>query len=263
MLRGFGATFSFIANVIPPRQGVEVSPFLASLAVDGKVAASTQNQALSALLFLYCERVDPGLWSEPVNASTNLAFFLSAWAVWDLAQRSRTLSAGIWLLLGLMVTIGIGRTLFHTLAATFAQVLDVVPILLFQISYLWLYSRDIIKMRFGYAGELLAGFFLVASYFGRQFPHILNHSLAYTPAFLLILGLGIYHCHQQKHERFLLLAAAGVMLVSIFLRTIDNAVCRHFPVGTHFLWHLLNAVVLYLSGRGLLLNMPNASRGAA
>jgi hypothetical protein len=38
----------------------EVTKFLTSLAVDGQVAASTQNQALSALLFLYKEvlRVD-------------------------------------------------------------------------------------------------------------------------------------------------------------------------------------------------------------
>jgi hypothetical protein len=31
----------------------DVSAFLSSLALEGKVAASTQNQALSALLFLY------------------------------------------------------------------------------------------------------------------------------------------------------------------------------------------------------------------
>ena len=31
----------------------EVTKFLTSLAVDGHVAASTQNQALSGLLFLY------------------------------------------------------------------------------------------------------------------------------------------------------------------------------------------------------------------
>jgi len=35
----------------------EVTRFLTSLAVDGNVAASTQNQALSALLFLYADRV--------------------------------------------------------------------------------------------------------------------------------------------------------------------------------------------------------------
>ncbi|HEV8338040.1 MAG TPA: phage integrase N-terminal SAM-like domain-containing protein [bacterium] len=34
---------------------VEIGKFLSSLALDGKVSASTQNQALSALLFLYRE----------------------------------------------------------------------------------------------------------------------------------------------------------------------------------------------------------------
>ena len=39
----------------------EVNAFLNSLAVDGKVSASTQNQALSALLFLY-----KSVWEEPL-----------------------------------------------------------------------------------------------------------------------------------------------------------------------------------------------------
>ncbi len=39
----------------------EVTRFLISLAVDRKVAASTQNQALSALLFLYGEVLEVGL----------------------------------------------------------------------------------------------------------------------------------------------------------------------------------------------------------
>jgi hypothetical protein len=38
----------------PAAMGVdEVTAFLSSLAVDGRVSASTQNQALAALLFLY------------------------------------------------------------------------------------------------------------------------------------------------------------------------------------------------------------------
>jgi len=35
--------------------GAEVTGFLSSLATDSRVSASTQNQALSALLFLYQE----------------------------------------------------------------------------------------------------------------------------------------------------------------------------------------------------------------
>ncbi len=210
---------------------------------------------------LYCERLGPGLWAEPVNASTNLALFLVAWAIWDLAHRSGTLSARVWLLIGLIVTIGIGSSLFHTFATTWARALDVVPILIFQLASLWLYSREIIKLRHGYAGGLLAGF-LVAAYFGRQFPHILNGSLIYAPAFLLILGFGLYHYRMRKRGRFDLVAAAGVFLVSVFFRSIDKAICPSFPVGTHFLWHLLMPVVLYLFVRGLLLNVPSTERAA-
>ena len=40
----------------------EVTKFLTSRAVDGQVVASTQNQALSALLFLYKD-----CWKSPVD----------------------------------------------------------------------------------------------------------------------------------------------------------------------------------------------------
>lgn len=47
--------------------GAEVERFLTALAVEGRVAASTQNQALSALLFLYPHVLDMKLpWMENV-----------------------------------------------------------------------------------------------------------------------------------------------------------------------------------------------------
>src|SRR5262245_47880835 len=51
---GFAATSSSTASATPPRWARPKSrAVLSSLAVEGRVAASTQNQALSALLFLY------------------------------------------------------------------------------------------------------------------------------------------------------------------------------------------------------------------
>ncbi len=45
----------------------EVEAFLTHLAVEGKVAAATQNQALSALLFLYREVLEINLpWLDQV-----------------------------------------------------------------------------------------------------------------------------------------------------------------------------------------------------
>src|ERR671931_2592249 len=47
--------------------GREITRFLTSLAVEGRVAASTQNQALSALLFLYRHVLEVDLpWLEGV-----------------------------------------------------------------------------------------------------------------------------------------------------------------------------------------------------
>jgi hypothetical protein len=34
--------------------------------------------------------------------------------------------------------------------------------------------------------------------------------------------------------------------LSLALRTIDAAACDTFPLGTHFLWHIFNAAVLYV-----------------
>ncbi len=199
---------------------------------------------------LYCERVGAGFWAEPINALTNIVFILAAWAAWHLSRRSSTLSPGIWLLLATAVAIGIGSFVFHTVATNWARVLDVLPILIFQLLFLWLYGRRVIALTRPTSGLLLAGF-LAAAFLGRQFPAVLNGSLIYAPAFLAILALGLYHARTAATGRFDLLAAAAVLAASLFFRTIDNAVCLTFPIGTHFLWHLSNGVVVYLAIRPL------------
>ncbi|MEG4029894.1 MULTISPECIES: ceramidase domain-containing protein [unclassified Microcoleus] len=204
-------------------------------------------------IYLYCERLIPGLWSEPLNAISNVSFIIAAWAIWQLARRHHKISPGIWILIALTTSIGIGSFLFHTFATRWANLLDVIPILVFQLCFIWLYSRRVVRMNQGYAGVLLAAFFFVSD-FSKQFTNILNGSLSYAPAFLVLLGLGLYHYRQQKREPFILLAATGVFLLALAFRTLDRAICPFFSTGTHFLWHLCNGVLLYLSARSLLLN---------
>jgi hypothetical protein len=43
--------------------------------------------------------------------------------------------------------------------------------------------------------------------------------------------------------------------LSLFLRTIDLAVCEHVTFGTHLFWHLFNGLLVYLAFRALLLNL--------
>jgi len=211
---------------------------------------------------LYCERLGPGLWAEPLNATTNLAFFLAAWAAWRLGRRAYALAPGVRLLVTLIVAIGVGSTLFHTFATPWARSLDTGSIMLFQISYLWLYGRRIAHLSAELTAGLL-GLFVAAGYAGRQFPQVVNGSLIYAPAVVVIVGLGLYHARTQPGARRSLLAAAAVFLLAVVFRVMDRAVCPVFPFGTHFLWHLLIPIALYFLMRGLVLNTADTPGGRA
>ncbi|POR43042.1 ceramidase domain-containing protein [Methylobacterium sp. V23] len=57
-------------------------------------------------------------------------------------------------------------------------------------------------------------------------------------------GLGLLTL--AKHEAGLgLLGVAALFAISLGFRTLDRAVCPVWPLGTHAVWHLLNAGVLY------------------
>ena len=205
------------------------------------------------MIDLYCERLGSGLWAEPINALSNISFLLAAGAAWYLAHRLGVLSLAIWLLISLLVAIGVGSSLFHTWATPLAKLLDVTPIALFQIAYLWIYSRQVIKLKSIWAVLLLI-LLLGSMIFTRQFTQSLNGSIVYAPGLSILGGLGLYHWQQRKRGRLLLLTATGVFLIALFFRTIDLAICPYWAVGTHFLWHLLNGVVLYLSMKALIEN---------
>jgi hypothetical protein len=202
---------------------------------------------------LYCERLDPTFWAEPVNALTNISFLIGAWFAYIRAKQLQALSASTWLLLALMCAIAIGSFLFHTYANQLTHVLDIIPILLFQLVYLWHYCREVINIRPAIAGAIILSFFL-AAILGRQMPHILNGSLIYAPALIMLLLLGIYHLVTRRRERTMLLWATLAFIVSLTSRSMDMAVCPAFPLGTHFLWHLFNGLVLYLLFRGYMSN---------
>ncbi|MEB3350831.1 MAG: hypothetical protein VKM01_00735 [Cyanobacteriota bacterium] len=202
------------------------------------------------MIDLYCERLGPGLWAEPLNASTNLAFALAAWRLARLAGwRGPGADRGVLALAGLALALAIGSGLFHTVATPWAMAADVLPILLFQLLVLGLWLRRRLALA-PLAAAVLCGLFLLASLAGRSFPGLLNGSLAYAPT-LAVLALLAGYDHRHGHGRALQWAAV-VFALSLVLRSLDNALCPLWPAGTHLFWHLLNAEVLVLGGRALL-----------
>ena len=198
---------------------------------------------LNTQIDIYCERLGPGLFAEPLNALTNCAFFFAAAAAFTLAHRRRTLDIGIWLLVGLAIAIGVGSTLFHTFATRWAMILDVVPILVFQLGFLWLYLARVVRLS-PWIATLATCAFLGLALAARELKEPLNGSVPYIPALLVVGGLGLYHFLRCEHERSVLFFAAAAFVLAFFFRSIDMEVCGIFPRGTHFLWHLLIATAL-------------------
>ncbi|MCU0529008.1 MAG: ceramidase domain-containing protein [Cyanobium sp. Prado107] len=205
-------------------------------------------------LDLYCERLGPGLLAEPVNAATNAAFLLSA--LW-IRTRARRLGVGgdrgIAGLTALVVAIGVGSALFHTFATPWALLADVLPILLFQLLFLWLYLRR--RAAVGAAvAQVVVSLFLLATLASRTVPELLNGSLAYAPTLVVVLLLGWRELRRRHRPE--LLAAAVVFSLSLLMRSVDQLLCPWLPVGTHLVWHLLNAVVLALAAAALMPHSP-------
>jgi hypothetical protein len=213
-----------------------------------------------AITGIYCERTGPGLLAEPLNALTNGSFLIAALAAWYLARSSGRLSPGLWVLLALSSSVGIGSGLWHTLATPWAMILDVVPIALFLVWTLWLYARTVLRMPLPLALASMATF-LATSAYAQGFEEILNGSLAYAPALIALLGLGVLHARQQRAGRYSLLLAAGAYAIALVFRILDPEVCSAFPIGTHFLWHSFTGLAAYLAMRSLILGRANRATG--
>jgi hypothetical protein len=192
---------------------------------------------------LYCERVSPSFWAEPVNAVSNLAFLIAAIAAFDLWRRAGKSDRAILALVAVIVAVGFGSFAFHTLATRGAMWLDVIPIGLFIYGYFLLAMRRFLLLSWS-ALMLLVGFIALSTGLGSLIPReALNGSSGYLPALaaLIILGSNL----RRNRVRQTLLVAAGLFVVSLAFRIVDLDMCAAWPLGTHFLWHLLNAAVLY------------------
>jgi len=200
---------------------------------------------------LYCERLDPSFWAEPVNALSNVAFLLAAWAAF---LEWRKVGGGDRIILALIVivaVVGVGSFTFHTVATRGAMMLDVGPIGVFIYSYFLFALRRFLLLSWPGALVIFAGFvalsFGLAAYVPRTF---LNGSAGYFPALAALIVIG-WLIRERAAGKALLIAAAA-FIASLFFRIIDLDICGAFPTGTHFLWHILNAVVLYAVLRGAL-----------
>jgi hypothetical protein len=206
----------------------------------------------------YCERLNADFWAEPLNASTNLAFILAALLAWQLWRRGKAPDWPVAALIAVVLLIGIGSFLFHTMPAPWSRRADVIPIRLFAFGYFAFAVWRFIGLRLiGTAlatALFFAAFYVVTGPAEALLPSAVRGATAgYATYLVALVAIAALLAGKDSRTAMRLAAAGAVFVLALVFRSIDQAVCSTFPYGTHFLWHLLNAVVLYLLLRAAML----------
>lgn len=199
-------------------------------------------------VFDYCERMDASFFAEPINAFSNIFFIMAAYFSYVYLQKSSSKPQthySVQTLNGILVCIGIGSFLWHTFATAWAEFADVIPITIFIYVYLFAFVRLVLEKKILVVTAALIAF-TILNYSITKYadPSLLNGSIAYAPALFSLLVLAFL---ARKKEKFsFLLLAIFIFLISLLFRSIDFMVCGFLPFGTHFLWHICNAIMLYM-----------------
>lgn len=203
----------------------------------------------SVLTYLdgYCERAGQvGVDAEPLNAVTNLFFIVAAVLAARAARRMPGLRIDIWLLIAALFAIGIGSGLWHLHPTGTTVLMDVIPITLFINIYLLSAMRRLFGLSWRRTLSWF-GLYWMMTVAGQIYlpPDLLHGTIMYIPTYvaMVVMTYGLARRDPALGRVFALVTT--VWSASLIFRTIDLEICHALPIGTHFLWHSLNAWVLW------------------
>ena len=198
----------------------------------------------------YCERAgNAALMAEPLNAVTNLFFIAAAFLVARAILRDGRPAkqmVDLWLLAAALLGIGLGSGAWHLAPSGTTVLMDVIPITLFINVYIIASLRRL----FGLGWRKVVSWWLLYTAIGIAAqiylpPDLFNGSIMYMPTYAALVVMTFALSCRNRAAGKIFAIMTTLWSVSLLFRTIDHGICPHLSMGTHFLWHTLNAVVLW------------------
>lgn len=203
---------------------------------------------------LYCERTEPGWFAEPLNTATGLAYFVASWQAWKQLDRGRWREQwDLHLLAGLIALVGLASLFWHASGIRWLFWVDAAALTAFAAAY---WSVFLVRVPLFRGIGLAVAWALTAValvFFFRLVPGAVPGStLTYLPLlFLLFVALVLAFRVDRRLARDLFFA--GVIFgLALGARSLDPVLCTWVVVGTHWLWHLLTAGLLFVLVDGIL-----------
>lgn len=202
---------------------------------------------LNQSIDIYCERISPEIFSEPINFFTNIAFWVAFFLLLKKYHKKNyehvNLRIYSIILIFLVLIIGMGSFLFHLFGNVWSLLADTIPIMIFIILYLYLAVRFYLEQT-----QVISAFSIFLFLF-------LNYSLSYfgveeissylMALFSMLIIACIAYRKNKRNISYGLFLTSFIFMVSLGFRQLDLFTCTQFSHGTHWIWHILNSILLY------------------
>lgn len=153
----------------------------------------------------------------------------------------------LYFLTSMVGAVGFGSAIFHAIPNHVTILFDVVPIYIFLLSALvfllrcltssWMISISACVV---YVIALVAATVFVPD-------DLLNGSFRHAITLVTLLIILAYNVKKHRAEGMRLLGIVLLYAAAITFRSIDVVTCNTHHIGTHFLWHTLNAAAAYFA----------------
>lgn len=211
------------------------------------------NDFLGIPLPILCERGSSmDFFAEPLNAISNIAFILAGFGIYNLLRKNRIQRVEYKAVLVLILLVGSGSFLWHATGNSYALVLNMIPAVLSFVLITYIFLSKLIGSKLLALLLALLLFpirFFISSFAPTDIISSLIRNLINATVFLVMI---VWAFKKYGRVAFEGLSVLTVYLLAITMRIIDLQVCPTFYVGTHFLWHIFNALAVYLAVRFLI-----------
>jgi hypothetical protein len=199
---------------------------------------------------LYCETpefIAGGFPVEPWNAISSMVIVLFGLAASYLVVTRTPRAYGLYVLCALLITNGVGSTLWHGLRTSWSLTLDFLPAIIFLLGVSFVWARRVTPL---WQALLVVGG-LVAIQFGLRLLDIpLSFMQRWTIMASALVAMGIWLTFRTSYVSKEAALTGGLALASALtaaaFRGLDSAACESIGFGSHFLWHIFLSAAAFL-----------------
>jgi len=212
-----------------------------------------------------CERRAPDeLFAEPLNVLTSIGFFIAALLSYIHCKRHPEVKGenklDIYIIIFFVALIGVASVTFHMAPSKYTELFDIISIVTFIHIYFFSFLVRVAKLKIFQMIIVYLAFSGTTHMLVSQFPNAMNDSIAYLSSIIAIIFMSFYMNSKRWAASTQLYIASIIGMASLFFRSIDNFVCDQIPTGTHFIWHLFNAILIYLLVKQLVRSINRRAR---